>query len=132
MLIKKLKNLILISNNISRIFNILEILSKMQDSHLSIDEYILIFAKFLNKKEFIQDNYHLFRKIIKFIKPSHEDEENIDKLMCFIFQNNISSILTLEGAKILIPHLSFELLLHFCYGNQLLEKLKFLIKNDED
>ena len=32
----------------------------------------------------------------------------------------------------LIPYLSFELLLHFCYGNKLLENLRSLIKNDED
>lgn len=71
MLVKKLKNLIFASDNISKIFNILEILSKMEDSHLSIDEYILIFAKFLNKKDLIEDNCNLFRKIIKFIRPIH-------------------------------------------------------------
>lgn len=52
--------------------------------------------------------------------------------MCFIFQNNISPILTLEVTKILIPYLSFDLLLHFSYGNKLLENLKSLIRNDED
>ena len=117
-------------NDYGKLLSILEVISYFPEIKLSVDDFIVIYLKFLSNKRMLQENEVLFRKIVR--KVSSLDEMNSDKLMVLIFQKNFLPNLTLETVKKIIPSISFELLLHFCETNRLLESLKSVIRDEKD